>query len=161
MCIGHPLSAKWCLSLILATLLLICGACRPNRSSNQGSTNSPTPGETQSDSKPAENPSFEGRIQHVSMYPVPNHREDLAVTLVVIVSNSGSASGAEGWHLEVNSRSRRVPTVLEPVHVNGIVELPGANGTKVDLGKEDLVRKTAQISIDKGASVKGVLTFVL
>jgi hypothetical protein len=95
------------------------------------------------------------------MYPVPNHREDLAVTLVVIVSNSGSASGAEGWHLEVNSRSRRVPTVLEPVHVNGIVELPGANGTKVDLGKEDLVRKTAQISIDKGASVKGVLTFVL
>jgi hypothetical protein len=95
------------------------------------------------------------------MYPVPNHRQDLAVSLVVIVSNSGSASPAEGWSLEVNSANQRVPIFLEPVHVNGIVELPGANGAKVDLSKEDLARKTTQMSIDKGASVKGVLTYVL
>ena len=39
--------------------------------------------------------------------------------------------------------------------------MPGTNGTKVDLSKEDLVLKTAQVSIAKGARVNGILTFVL
>jgi len=39
--------------------------------------------------------------------------------------------------------------------------MPGTNGQKVDLGKEDLVLKTAQVPISNGARVKGVLTFVL
>ena len=47
------------------------------------------------------------------------------------------------------------------VHVSGYVEMPGTNGTKVDLSKEDLVLKTAQVSIAKGARVNGILTFVL
>jgi len=39
--------------------------------------------------------------------------------------------------------------------------MPGTNGTKVDLAKEDLVLKTAQVPIAKGARVNGILTFVL
>jgi hypothetical protein len=94
------------------------------------------------------------------MYPVPNHREDLAVSLVVFIRNSGSPSTAQGWSLEV-SPSRHVPTVVEPVHVSGFVDMPGTKGTKVDLAKEDLVLKTAQVPIAKGSPVKGILTFVL
>jgi hypothetical protein len=50
---------------------------------------------------------------------------------------------------------------VEAVHVNGQVEMPGSNGQKVDLAKEDLVLKTAQAPIAKDARVNGVLTFVL
>jgi len=39
--------------------------------------------------------------------------------------------------------------------------MPGSNGKKIDLAKEDLVLKTAQIPIAQGARVNGVLTFVL
>lgn len=51
--------------------------------------------------------------------------------------------------------------MLDPVHISGYVELPGTGGAKVDLAKEDLVTKTAQVSIGKSRSVNGVLTFVL
>jgi hypothetical protein len=53
---------------------------------------------------------------------------------------------------------------VEPVHISGYVEMPGTNGTKVDLSKEDLALKTAQVAqvaIAKGARVNGILTFVL
>lgn len=39
--------------------------------------------------------------------------------------------------------------------------MPGTNGIKVDLAKEDLVLKTAPVPIAKGALVNGILTFVL
>ncbi len=94
------------------------------------------------------------------MYPVPNRPEDLAVSLVVSVRNAGSPSTAQGWSLEVTS-PERPPATVEAVHVNGQVEMPGTIGKKVDLGKEDLVLKTEQVSIAKGARVSGILTFVL
>jgi len=108
-----------------------------------------------------EKPAFEGQIEHVSMYPVPNRREDLAVSLVVTVRNSGLASVAQDWNLEVSSPGRRFPTVVQPVHISGYAELPGTNGPKVDLAKEDLALKTAGVAIAKGAIVKGVLTCVV
>lgn len=152
------------LVLILAMTLFV-GACRP-RSQPDTRTDSSAPAKTESNSNvaaapPTERPLFAGRIENVSMYPVPNHREDLAISLVVSVNNAGISGIAQGWNLEVNSPSRRVPTILEPVHVNGLVDMPGSAGSKVDLGKEDLVLKTTQVPIDKGARVKGILTFVL
>jgi hypothetical protein len=39
--------------------------------------------------------------------------------------------------------------------------MPGSNGAKVDLDKEDLVLKTATVPIAKDARVNGILTFVL
>ena len=45
------------------------------------------------------------------------------------------------------------------MHVNGVVELPGANKS-VDLAKEDLTVKGAGL-IARGSQVEGVLTFVL
>lgn len=147
--------------LVLAILALVLGACRTSQ--RPDTKVDPT---VQTKSEPdlkvvAEKPSLAGRIENVSIYPVPNHREDLAVSLVVFVRNSGASSIAQGWTLEVRSASRRVPTIQEPVHVSGYVEMPGTNGTKVDLSKEDLVLKTAQGSIAKGAQVNGILTFVL
>jgi len=94
------------------------------------------------------------------MYPVPNHSEDLAVSLVVSVGNTGSPSTVQGWNLEVNSPQRSIPRV-EPVHVSGYVDMPGTRNRKIDLDKEDLVLKTAQVPIAKGARINGILTFVL
>ena len=154
------LTARLPFCLALATLLLLFGACRSDQRPPQTGSASNTKTRDQPAATP-EKPSFEGQIERVSLYPVPNRREDLAVTLVVSLRNSGAPSVAQGWKLEVNSPSRRVPTVLDPVHVNGYVELPGTSGTKVDLTKEDLAAKTSQVSIGKSASVNGVLTFVL
>ena len=109
----------------------------------------------------AEKPSLSGQIGNVSIYPVPGRREDLALSLVAVVRNSGAPSIAQGWSLEVKSPSGRVAAVVEPVHISGYVEMPGTNGTKVDLSKEDLALKTAQVAIAKGARVNGILTFVL
>jgi hypothetical protein len=147
--------------LVLAILALVLGACRTSQRPDTR-TDPTIQTKTEPDSKVvAEKPSLAGRIENVSMYPVPNHQEDLAVSLVVSVRNAGSPSTAQGWNLGVNSPSRRFPTVLEPVHVSGYVDMPGTNGTKVDLAKEDLVLKTAQVPIAKGARVNGILTFVL
>ena len=146
--------------LATAVLTLFLGACRKNRSP-EIKPDSAIPTNTQTDSKPvAEKPLLTGVIEHVSMYPVPNRPEDLAVSLVVSVRNAGSPSTAQGWRLEVLSPGRS-PTAVDAVHVNGQVEMPGSNGQKVDLGKEDLVVKTAQVPIPKGARVSGILTFVL
>jgi hypothetical protein len=94
------------------------------------------------------------------MYPVPNRPEDLAVSLVVSVGNTGSPSTVQGWNLEVNSPGRSIPNV-EPVHVTGYVDMPGTRNRNIDLDKEDLVLKTAQVPIAKGARINGILTFVL
>jgi hypothetical protein len=159
----HPANLSWASRpsiLALAILALFLGACRTSqRPDIQADPTIQT--KTEPDSKVAERPSLAGRIENMSMYPVPNHREDLAVSLVVSIRNAGSPSIAQGWNLEVSSASRRAPTVLEPVHVSGSVEMPGTTGKKIDLAKEDLVLKTAQVPIAKGALVNGILTFVL
>lgn len=156
------LTARLPFSLAVAAMLLFLSACRTGQQPAQtGSASNTKSQEKAPAAATAEKPSFEGEIEHVSLYPVPNRREDLAVTLVVSVRNSGAPSVAQGWKLEVNSPSRRVPTMLDPVHISGYVELPGTGGAKVDLAKEDLVTKTAQVSIGKSRSVNGVLTFVL
>jgi PBP1b-binding outer membrane lipoprotein LpoB len=150
----------------LATLALVLVGCRtsppPDSKREPLIPTRAEPVKAEPDAKVvADKPSLAGQIEHVSMYPVPNHPENLAVSLVVSVRNAGALSIAQGWSLEVNSPSRRVPTVVEPVHVSGNVEMPGSNGTKADLAKEDLVLKTAQAPIVKGGRVKGILTFVL
>jgi hypothetical protein len=146
--------------LVIAVLALFGGACQPNKTSQPG-PESATTTNSQTDSKPlAEKPSLSGLIEHVSMYPVPNRPEDLAVSLVVWVRNAGLPSTAQGWTLEVTSPGRP-RTDVAAVHVNGLVEMPGSNGQKVDLGKEDLALKTVQVPIAKGARVNGILTFVL
>jgi hypothetical protein len=153
-------SARRPVIIVMAALALVLGACRTNRPP-EIKPDSAVPPSTQADSKPVgERPLLTGLIEHVSLYPVPNRREDLAVSLVVSVRNAGSPSTAQGWSLEVTSPGRP-PTTAAAVHVNGLVEMPGSNGTKVDLAKEDLVLKTATVPIVKDARVNGILTFVL
>jgi hypothetical protein len=157
-----PAISRQLLFVPTLSIMVLAGACRTSPPSEIKTDPS---AKTESNSKvaeqPAERPLFSGRIENVSMYPVPNKREDLAISLVVSITNAGSSSVAQGWNLEVSSPSRGVPASLEPVHVNGLVEMPGSAGKKVDLGKEDLVLKTAPAAIAKGASVNGILTFVL
>jgi hypothetical protein len=152
-------SARRSFIIVMAALALVLSACRTNRPPETKS-DSAVPTNTQADSKPADRPVLTGLIEHVSLYPVPNRPQDLAVSLVVSVRNTGSPSTAQGWSLEVTSPGRP-PTTVEAVHVNGVVEMPGSNGTKVDLDKEDLVLKTATVPIAKDARVNGILTFVL
>jgi hypothetical protein len=149
------------LIIVPAVLALVLGGCRTSQPL-EVKTDPALPTNSQPDSKTVtEKPSLTGRIENVSMYPVPNRPKDLAVSLVVSITNTGSPTTAQGWNLEINSPGRPTPTALEPVHVNGLVEMPGTNGKKVDLAKEDLVLKTAQVPIANGAQAKGILTFVL
>lgn len=101
-----------------------------------------------------------GVIKNVSLYPVPGQKDNLAISLVVSVENTGSTSLASGWRLEVSSTNVAGTSSLEPVRVNGVVDLPGTTKS-VDLAKEDLAIKTAENPISKGNPVEGVLTFVL
>jgi hypothetical protein len=160
-----PSISRRLLLVPILTMTVLAGACRKSPPS-EIKTDQSAPAKTETNSKVAEQPAgerplFAGRIENVSMYPVPNKRENLAISLVVSVNNAGMSSIAQGWNLEVSSPSRQSPAILEPVHVNGLVEMPGSAGKKVDLGKEDLVLKTAQVVIGKGARANGILTFVL
>jgi hypothetical protein len=141
-------------------LALFLGACRAAKSPDANAGSGPQT-KIEPDTKVAERPLLLGLIEHISMYPVPNRREDLAFSLVVSASNAGAATTVRGWNLEVDSPGSRGHTILEPVHVNGVVEMPGSAGKKVDLAKEDLALKTEQEPLAKGASVNGILTFVL
>ena len=146
------------LIITMAALALVLGACRTTRPPE---LKPEIPTNTQKDSNSVgEKPLLTGLIEHVSIYPVPNRREDLAISLVVSVVNTGSPTTAQSWRLEVTSPGQP-PTTVAAVHVNGEVEMPGSNGAKVDLAKEDLVLKTATVPIAKGARVNGILTFVL
>jgi hypothetical protein len=157
---NYPLTSRLSLTVVGVLALALAG-CRANQPP-EVSTGPALQTNSQPDSRVViEKPSLTGRIENVSMYPVPNRSEDLAVSLVVSITNAGPPSTAQGWTLEVSSPSLATPIVVEPVHVNGIVEMPGTNGQKVDLGKEDLVLKTAQVPIANGGAVKGILTFVL
>jgi len=136
--------------LILCLGLLVFQSCQPGRPSvSNSNTNSAVGG-----------PLFSGVIKNVSMYPVPGQPDNLAISLVVSVENVGADSVARGWSLEVSSPNNQNSKQLEPVRVNGVVELPGTKKT-VDLAREDLALKTADSPIAKSKQVEGVLTFVL
>ena len=139
--------------LILCLGLLIIQSCQSSQPSISNSNRSSEP--------PAvARPLFSGVIKNVSMYPVPGQPDNLAISLVVSVENVGSDSVANGWNLEVSSPNIQNQKQLEPVRVNGVVELPGTKKT-VDLAREDLALKTADSPIAKSKQVEGVLTFVL
>jgi hypothetical protein len=157
---NNPLMSRLSL-IVLAVVALALAGCRTGQPP-EVRTNPAVQTNNQPDARAvAEKPSLAGRIENVSMYPVPNRSEDLAVSLVVSITNAGAPSTAQGWSLEVSSSAHPTPTVVEAVHVNGIVEMPGTKGQKVDLGKEDLALKTARVPIGNGGAVKGILTFVL
>jgi hypothetical protein len=141
--------------MIVAFSLVTCS--HPGPTHNDGTTpqtSSPEP------SKPkADKPVLAGVIKNVSLYPVPGRSDDLAISLVVSIRNSGGPDRPDGWKLEINSPTAGVPTGLEPVHINGVVELPGSNKS-VDLAKEDLTVKAAD-TIGRDLQIEGVLTFVL
>ena len=148
--------------LILGVALSVSVLCGCRTGQRQDTQTAPT---VQTRTEPApqivvERPFLAGLIESVSMYPVPNRSEDLAVSLIVSVGNTGSPSTVQGWNLEVNSPGRSIPNV-EPVHVSGYVDMPGTRNRKIDLDKEDLVLKTARVPIAKGARIDGILTFVL
>jgi len=146
--------------LYAALLAAILTGCQTRRTSEPGSA-SPAQPNTEAVKQPAaETPSLIGQVASLSLYPVPNNPKNLAISVVVTVSNSGSTSNAQGWTLAVNSPGKYDLRGLQPVHVNGVVAMPGT-GTRVDLDKEDLVIKSRDTPIGKGATLKGILTFVL
>src|SRR6185295_6355633 len=131
--------------ILLVILALVLGACRTSQRPDIR-TDPAVLTKNEPDSKVVpEKPLLAAKIENVSMYPVPNHREDLAVSLVVSVANAGSPTSAQNWNLEVVSPSRGGPAILEPVHISGYVAMPGTQNMKVDLAKDDLVLKTAQV----------------
>jgi hypothetical protein len=149
----------WGLALFTLGLCLIgCGS---------GSSTNTTPAavnQTNSEvagTVPRKTASLSAEIENVSLYPVPNNPRDLAVSLVVTVRNTGSPANADKWTLVVNSPNRETPLTVDPVHVNGLIEMPGRPGVKVDIGKEDLALKSKETPITKGAPLNGILTFVL
>jgi hypothetical protein len=78
----------------------------------------------------------------------------------VSVGNSGSATVAQNWKLILATSGREDRRELQPVHVNGIVGIPGGEG-QVDLGKEDLAIKSKKTLIVNNYRLEGVLTFIL
>jgi hypothetical protein len=149
--------------LILLAITATIAACSSTPEPSPAVRNGSTPA-MRADASPtavtAEKPALVGKIQHVSLYPVPNNPKDLAVSLIVMVGNSGAPSTVKGWSLEVSSPNRPID-VAEPIHISGNVVLPGTDGPMVDLDKEDLVVKTATASVPKNSHVRGILTFVL
>ena len=145
--------------LISLVVVGFCVACSHSGPANTNSTMTQSSSPETSKSAAPNKPFLAGVIKNVSLYPVPGRSSDLAISLVVTVRNFGAPDHLDHWTLEVNSPTAGIPTGLEPVHVNGVVELPRTNKT-VDLAKEDLtVRGAAPIGRD--SQVDGVLTFVL
>lgn len=81
--------------------------------------------------------------------------------MVVAVRNDGATANARDWTLSVEAPGQFDLRGIQPVHVNGIVDLPGTTDKRVDLDKEDLVIKSKDTLIAKGETLTGVLTFVL
>jgi hypothetical protein len=149
-------------TLVVITLLITLAGCQSNRTPDTNSA-SPSPPQTSSDNAKqttAAKPSLSGTIDNLSIYPVPNNHENLAISLVVSISNSGASINAEDWTLAVNTPGHRDLRGLQPVHVNGVVAMPGT-GQRVDLDKEDLAIKSKDTAIAKDSTLKGILTFVL
>jgi hypothetical protein len=134
---------------------LTFAACQTDSTNSASSTapslSSPTP----------TNPSLAGLIRNVSIYPVPNNRKDLAITMVVSLKNEGSTTTAKDWTLEVSGPGQSLPSGLSAVQVSGVVDLPGSQTGKVDLVKDDLVKKSANMPLSQGYQMDGVLTFIM
>jgi len=154
----------------LPTLLLLSisllSACADKRQSNSANTqpipatNQPASATTSpADVSRADRPLLFGLVKNVSIYPVPGQSGNVAVSLVISVSNSGVSTNASDWKLEVSSTKRSFSS--EPVHVNGVVEMPGSASKTVDLAKEDLNVKARDNPIGPGKLLEGILTFVL
>ncbi len=144
--------------LWLALTSLVLAGCK-NGPAPQ--TNSSPPANTAT-ATPAtvEKRALSGKVDSVSLYPVPNNPQNLAISVVVSVSNSGPATHAVEWTLAVNTPGSRDLRGIQPVHVNGVVAMPGT-GQRVDLDKEDLMIKSKDTEIAKSATLTGILTFVL
>lgn len=140
---------KWIFIVVIAVSFSCQTKPTPPQTSNISSVPTPT-AETR--------PMLAAVVKSVSLYPVPGQAGNLAISLVVSVSNSALPSTASNWNVEVFSGVQS--ETREPVRVNGVVELPGTSRT-VDLSKDDLAVKTAETPISKTAPVDGVLTFVI
>lgn len=153
-------------SAIVVFLILVSAGCRkeraPENRSEPASQQRGQPTNVAAPSGPTpEKPSLSCQVENVSLYPVPNNPDNLAISIIVVVRNSGAPSTAQDWKLTVQLPNRTDLDSLDAVHVNGVVEMPGAAATHVDLAKEDLVLKTKEFPIAKSAQVKGVLTFII
>jgi len=147
--------------LVLATAS--CQRNRPSASSPDRAAQSNS-GQPINDAPPiaaTEKPALSCQIENVSLYPVPNNPEDLALSVIVSIQNSGAPTTLQDWKLTIQTAKHVNLGAVDAVHVNGVVEMPGKTGGRVDLGKEDLTLKTKQNPIAKAASLRGVLTFVL
>lgn len=143
---------------------MICG-CRNTPAPVTNSSATPQPTTARSNESPANQiplspPSLSGDIANLSIYPVPNNARNVALTVFMSVKNVGSPTTAQNWKLVLATSGREEPRELQPVHVNGVVGIPGGEG-QVDLGKEDLALKSKSTLLTKGNSLAGVLTFVL
>ncbi len=148
--------------ILVAGLIIGCSQKQPTTSNSANNQAASGSSKVKTDENAtAKAPSFRGLIKNVSLYGVPGRSNDLAVTLVVTVANSGSPSVLTDWKLEVNSPAKGVPTGMDAVHINGVVDLPGSETKTVDLAKEDLALKTISTPVAAGAQISGVLTFVL
>ena len=146
------------LRLIVALLALTFSGCHEKPAANASRT---LPDNTKSTTSTTARPLLAARVDSVSLYPVPNNPQDLAISLVVSVTNAGEAGMAQNFRLEVNSPGGQEPIMVEPVHVSGVVDMPGGAGQKVDLATEDLAIKAAKTSITTKDRLTGILTFVL
>jgi hypothetical protein len=146
-------TSRLCVAIVL--LVLAFGGCR----SRQGTEKPAQPNaET---AQPAEKPALAGKIENLSLYPVPNRPENLAVSLVVSVTNDGATGNAGDWTLAVYAPGRFDLRGLQPVHVNGVVTMPGTSGKRVDLDREDLAVKSKDNVVAMGETLTGILTFIL
>jgi len=148
-------------SLAIGLLAIALAGCKTQPTSD---THSSSPAQTVSGTptpSPVDKPSLSSEVTNVSLYPVPNKREHLAVSMLVAVRNDGATANAQDWTLAVEAPGRFDLRGIQPVHVNGIVDLPGTTGKRVDLDKEDLVIRSKDTPIAKGGSLTGILTFVL
>lgn len=163
----EPISTSARAAIVIAFLLAAAG-CRATKapsnkseSAAQATADSVANNSTPASQSSPERPSVLCAVRDLSLYPVPNNPENLAVSLIVSVRNSGAPTMLQDWKLDIRSANRTDLAALEPVHVNGVVDMPGGKGTRVDLAKEDLALKSQQTALMKGAELRGVLTFVL
>jgi hypothetical protein len=144
----------------LISLVMITGGCQ-SEANNNGSSSATTASPEASSPRPAAKSAFVGLIRNISVYRVPNNQKDMAISMFVSLKNEGASSTARAWTLEVSGPGQALPSGLEAIHVNGIVDLPGGQSGKVDLDKEDLVLKSSRSPISQGNQIDGVLTFIL
>lgn len=152
------------LIIVLAITVAILSGCRNTAAPVTNSSATAQPTNTRSNEPPSNQipltpPFLSGNIANLSIYPVPNNTRNVALTVFISVKNVGSPTVAKNWKLVMASGGEE-PRELQPVHVNGVVGIPGGEG-QVDLGKEDLALKSKSILLTKGNSLDGVLTFVL